>query len=431
VRARLDALSDSAVGPLQAQLEALENHPRLAQARGDLVELAQQQAEEARQLKHAHALNRQAREQLRLLSGQSTEADQLSRRDTTQKKQLQQRHHEATHVVQTQVAVLEQEVTAARARLSAVSAQMVKQIIELPTVTNARGQQRPIASLFETAPPGGVGECAAPKLLAEAYRRGLTPVALAEFWWGPTQATGRVRGAYVPACKAKCGQLLPYMLEGLEVSEPRRVISRVGPEIPLRVLYEDQHLRVIEKPEGLLSVSGREATHIDAVETRMPGTWVVHRLDLDTSGALILALDAETHVALQQQFSRREVTKRYVALVDGQVDSASGEIALPLRPDVDDRPRQIVDQINGKAATTRWEVISRSHAGTRLALWPLTGRTHQLRVHCAHRLGLNAPIVGDRLYGRAGGRLMLHCELLELRHPVTGEPLRFEAPAPF
>jgi tRNA pseudouridine32 synthase/23S rRNA pseudouridine746 synthase len=254
---------------------------------------------------------------------------------------------------------------------------------------------------------------------------------MAEFWWGPTQATGRVRGAYVPACKTKCGPLLPYMLEGLEVSAPRRLVSRVGREAALRIIYEDAQLRVIEKPEGLLSVSGRESTHRDSVETRMPDARVVHRLDLDTSGVLVLAKDRQTSIALQQQFARRHVEKRYLAVVEGLVTESHGTIELALRPDVDDRPRQLHDALHGKEAITQWRVISRDAHRSRLALSPLTGRTHQLRVHCAHALGLHAPIVGDRLYGRPADRLWLHCEFLALTHPITGARLTFEAPTPF
>ncbi len=235
----------------------------------------------------------------------------------------------------------------------------------------------------------------------------------------------------MPACKLKCAPILPFMLEGLEVDAPRRLITRLDRDAPLRVIYEDAQLRVIEKPEGLLSVSGREATHVDSVETRMPEAWVVHRLDLDTSGLLVLALDQPTHIALQQQFARRQVEKRYVAVVERSLEAEQGTIELALRPDVDDRPRQMHDAQSGKEAITTWSVISRDNGRTRVALSPLTGRTHQLRVHCAHPSGLNAPIVGDRLYGHASERLLLHCEWLALTHPVTGQRLTFEAKAPF
>lgn len=429
-RARLDAASDAVVKPLHEKVQALEQSPGLISARATLEALQRRHEAELRELKARHEANREQRAVLRS-NGTSHEADHLSRADTAEKRRLAQRQLEEHELAARELRAFEQRVNAAKKLLSQASARMVRQIIELPRVPNARGETCGVSALFEKEAPGGAGECAAPKLLARAYALGLEPVALAEFWWGPTQASGRVRGAHVPACKAKCGPLLPFMLQGLEVGVARRVVTRLAREAPLRVVYEDQQLRVIEKPEGLLSISGREASHVDAVETRMPGTWVVHRLDLDTSGLLILALDAQTHVALQQQFARREVLKRYVAVVEGLVEGERGTIELALRPDVDDRPRQIHDAARGKEAVTNWELISREATRSRLALNPLTGRTHQLRVHCAHELGLGAPIVGDRLYGRPAERLLLHCERLELTHPTTGQRLVLEAKAPF
>jgi len=430
-RALLEEASDLAVKALTDQVEMLERAPALLERRAQLTAERQRQSETLAQLQARHHANREQRAQLRSTQGPSEVTDQLSRVDTTEKRQLIRAHLQTLEQLEHALHPLERRLTAAKRLLSMVSAQMTKQIIDLPTVPNARGERRPIAELFDHQAPGGAAECAGPKLLARAYQLGLRPLALSEFWWGATQPSGRLRGSYVPACKPKCGPVLPFMLEGLEVSEPRRVISRVSKESPLRVVYEDQQIRVIEKPEGLLSVSGREASHVDAVETRMPDAFVVHRLDLDTSGLLVLALDQATYVALQQQFSRREVHKRYVALLEGALSGERGTIDLPLRPDVDDRPRQIHDPQRGKAAATGWELISREGARTRVALFPLTGRTHQLRVHCAHPLGLHAPIVGDRLYGAPGPRLMLHCEAVELTQPVTGARLSFEAKAPF
>ncbi len=433
VRARLDQASDAALQPLQARLEALAIDSAFARQRESLRSLEAKHQLEVEELKVRHDLNRLERARQRASSGANPALDQLSRVDTTEKRRLTQLHTQRIEALERPLEAHEQLIAEGQRALSIASATLVKEIIELPKVPSGRGESRPIASFFDKEPPGGVGECAAPKLLAQAYRHGLTPIALAEFWWGPTQATGRVRGAHVPACKVKCGPILPFMLEGLVVTEARRVISRLAKDRPLTILYEDQHLRVIDKPEGLLSVSGRERTHLDAVETRMPDVWVAHRLDLDTSGVLLLALDLETHVAVQQQFSRRQVTKRYIAIVEKLISDPSGTIELPLRPDVEDRPRQIHDPVHGKEALTRWVVTSRDEqlARSRLSLEPLTGRTHQLRVHCANPLGLDAPIVGDRLYGRPAERLMLHCELLELTHPVSGARLRFVAKTPF
>ncbi len=431
-RARLDASSDEVTRPLHDRLARLAGDPSIEHAREALKQLQSAHAAAKAELISRHQANRVARVSLRAEGGGSSlEADQLSRKDAAEKRAFDEHSAGVLKRTKSSLRKLERRVEAARRLLSYASAKMVRPIIELPTVPNARGESRPIASFFSKRAPGGAGECAAPKLLARAFALGLTPVALCEFWWGPTQATGRVRGAYVPACKVKCGPLLPFMLEGLQVEPARRLISRLAREAPLRVIYEDSNLRVIEKPEGLLSVSGRETTHVDSVETRMPGARAVHRLDLDTSGLLILALDEPTYIALQQQFARRQIEKRYVAVVEGLVATAQGTVDLALRPDVDDRPRQMHDAARGKEAITQWRVVRLEGDRTRLSLTPLTGRTHQLRLHCAHPLGLHAPIVGDRLYGHVGERLLLHCEALSLTHPSTGVRLSFEAPTPF
>jgi tRNA pseudouridine32 synthase/23S rRNA pseudouridine746 synthase len=206
------------------------------------------------------------------------------------------------------------------------------------------------------------------------------------------------------------------------------------------IVFEDEHLLVLDKPVGLLSVPGRSGSHRDSVQTRLRARFadgsVVHRLDLDTSGLLLAAKNLEVYKALQAMFARREIAKRYVAVLDGDVLGDGGTIELALRVDLDDRPRQIVDDEHGKPATTRWRVIARdSGARTRVELVPLTGRTHQLRVHCAHRFGLDAPIVGDRLYGTPASqhapRLLLHAERLAFTHPVTGKEIEVVSPAPF
>ena len=310
--------------------------------------------------------------------------------------------------------------------------------------SNARGEVRSLRDLFAPAePPGGAGDCAGPKLLAQAYRLGLRPVALAEFWWGaPPRSGDRHAGSFYPACRGKCAPILAHMLLGLP-ADPMPVFGahRFDDTEPV-VVYEDADIVIVDKPAGMLSAPGRSPRLHDSVETRLAarypeatGQLVVHRLDLDTSGLLLAARDPATFSALQRLFSLRLVTKRYIAWLDGDVADDAGSIDLPLRVDVDDRPRQIHDPELGKPALTMWRVLSRERERTKVALIPLTGRTHQLRVHCAHPLGLNAPIHGDRLYGRhvpeAGTRLMLHAELLSFVHPRTGALVQLERPAPF
>jgi tRNA pseudouridine32 synthase/23S rRNA pseudouridine746 synthase len=228
------------------------------------------------------------------------------------------------------------------------------------------------------------------------------------------------------------------MLEGLRLTPPRAFAPPDVAAHALPIVFEDAWLVVVDKPCGLLSVPGKDASVTDSVLARLraryphaTGPLLVHRLDLDTSGLLVAALDAETFADLQRQFAEREVRKRYVAWLDGLVQGERGTIDFPIRVDLDDRPRQIHDPVHGKPAVTEWQVLERRGTRTRVALFPLTGRTHQLRVHAAHPLGLGAPIVGDRLYGHEEARLHLHAEALTFRHPRQGHPVSFERPAPF
>jgi tRNA pseudouridine32 synthase/23S rRNA pseudouridine746 synthase len=225
------------------------------------------------------------------------------------------------------------------------------------------------------------------------------------------------------------------MLDGLACAAPPVFGAQPIAAGEPRVVFEDGWLVVVDKPCGLLSVPGRDPVLHDSVVTRLrahhPGATCVHRLDLDTSGLLVVAKDPATHAALQGAFARREVDKRYVAWLDGPVAGDRGTVDLPLRVDLDDRPRQIVDPEHGKPAITQWRVVQRTASRTRVHFVPHTGRSHQLRVHAAHPLGLGAPIVGDRLYGRAAARLALHAEALAFTHPHTGRRIALERLAPF
>ncbi len=324
------------------------------------------------------------------------------------------------------------------------SRELLPMIQDTYRFSNARGDARTLRELFAPAePPGGAGDCAAPKLIAEAYRQRLLPLALAEVWWGaPPRSGDRRAGSFYPACRSKCAPILAHMLDGLEADPvPLFGAEAIAASEPTP-LFEDQQLIVVQKPCGLLSVPGRNPLLQDSVLTRLrarhpdaTGPLLVHRLDLDTSGVLLAAKDLATFTTLQRAFATRGIEKRYVAWLDGDVVGDGGVIELPLRVDVDDRPRQIHDPVQGKAAVTAWRVVDRAHGRTRVELAPHTGRTHQLRVHASHPLGLDAPIVGDRLYGRTapepGQRLMLHAESLAFVHPVTGLPVRFISLAPF
>lgn len=305
---------------------------------------------------------------------------------------------------------------------------------------NARGEEKDLWQIFREhgrpVPPSGAGECAAPKLLQYAYRHGYRPLAMAEFWWGASPETEiRKHGYYYPSCKSKCEPILGHMLQGLDVEPDAHESSkRLGHEPEL--VYEDEWMAAVNKPAGMLSVPGKgDAPSVwgwaHAHFPEATGPLLVHRLDMDTSGVLLIAKDPETHRQLQQLFETRHIKKRYIALLDGTLTDDEGIVRLPLCPNPDDRPRQMVSKAYGKAAVTRFEVLSRSHGQTRVAFYPLTGRTHQLRVHAAHPEGLDAPIVGDNLYGRRASRLFLHAETVAFRHFKTGRWVSITSPAPF
>ena len=316
-------------------------------------------------------------------------------------------------------------------------------------VLNARGEHHDLVQVWRDyhcspriqhrypLPPGGTGDCCAPKLLQYAYSQRLKPVCMAEFWWGPSPKSEiRHHGQFYPACRGKCKPVLTWMLQGLDV-EPSPDAEGL-PKLDISVVYEDDTLAIVDKPSGLLSVPGRTERHSVATiaQERWPGALLVHRLDLYTSGLLVVAKNREAYRHLQQQFSERTVQKRYVALLSRPLPSGKptkGTISLPLYADPMNRPRQVVDYQLGKPAITDYELLESdsSPLTPKIALYPHTGRTHQLRMHCAHEDGLGCPIKGDELYGQPADRLYLHAEQITLTHPVTGQRMHFEQPAPF
>lgn len=303
---------------------------------------------------------------------------------------------------------------------------------------NANGEKKNLCRIFaETShktPPAGAGECCAPKLLQYAFANNLHPVCMAEFWWGDSPKTEiRHHLHYYPACQGKCKPILSHMLQGLDVED--NPLDNIKTE-KLEILYDDKWIAVIYKPEGMLSVPGKgdRPSVLSMIKEMYPeaeGPIIVHRLDMATSGLLVIAKNKAVHQDLQAQFKNHSIKKRYIAILDGIIQKKNGTISLPLMADYMDRPRQRVDYTHGKIAITEYEVISYKDGKTRIALYPHTGRTHQLRVHCAHKDGLNTPIYGDELYGEKADRLYLHAETLEFRHPVTGEQMRFKKEADF
>ena len=371
------------------------------------------------------------------------DSEQLIRESQFQKAELKrQKQYWKDHLasLQAEVEVFETEIERLKAERKTRSAALQQWLFKQFRMLNARGEERDLCNLFkdtvQKTPPAGAGECAAPKLLQYAYRNGWQPLAMAEFWWGDSPKNEiRRHGYYYPACKGKCGPILKHMLQGLHVEKnPLETDMHRGTE--LEIMYEDEWLSVVNKPAGMLSVPGK--SDIDSVYGRVrrmypeaTGPMVVHRLDMATSGLILIAKTKEVHQNLQAQFKNRTVCKRYVAWLDGIVEKKEGHIELPLRPDPEDRPRQVFDAVHGKPAVTDYTVLHYDSGRTFISFIPKTGRTHQLRVHSAHPLGLNAPIVGDELYGRKADRLYLHAEYLGFIHPVSGVYMEIEKESGF
>ena len=309
---------------------------------------------------------------------------------------------------------------------------------------NARGETKDLVDVWQDyhcserirrkfpLPPGGTGDCCAPKLLQYAYKEGLKPICMAEFWWGESPKNLiRHHEQFYPACRGKCKPVLTWMMQGLDVdpSPEETNTSHLGAEI----VYEDEAVVVVNKPSGMLSMPGRQETYSVATwaEERWPGSMVAHRLDMSTSGIILVAKTEEAYHALQEQFTERVIKKKYFAIVEGIPKNEHGIVNLPLSSDPMNRPCQIVDHEHGKQAITEYRILATRQDHTLLALWPHTGRTHQLRMHCAHHEGLGCPIMGDELYGRKADRLYLQAQAITFVHPLTNKRMHFELPYPF
>ena len=430
----------SAINHQIGQLQNCDRYLELQQKMERETASSQQALSEARKVLKAA---KEKREQRRLHRPNANEQAAMIRESQYQKaefKRLERYWKEQISEIKTELESFSSQIEALKAERRNRSAALQQKLFQQFNFLNANGETKNLCAIFEETvqktPPAGAGECAAPKLLQYAYLSGLSPIAMAEFWWGESPKTEiRHHGYYYPSCRGKCEPILRHMLQGLNV-EPapseRYSLSQNMPEI----LFEDQWLLVLHKPEGVLSVPGKseEQSIYSLLRARYPeatGPLVVHRLDMATSGLLLAAKTQEVHRHLQAQFENRSIKKRYIALLDGILPEEEGVIDLPICPDYLDRPRQMVNEELGKTAITRYRVMDRKNGQTRIAFFPLTGRTHQLRVHAAHPLGLNCPIVGDELYGRKAERLYLHAEYLEFIHPVSGQRMVIEKKAEF
>lgn len=419
---------------LQAQMEALKAE-ELAVISGQKARM-----KEAKQIRYEH------RKEYAYFLNETTKQtllDQLNSESVQEKfllKDMVKHFHYRTTELQEQLNRFESEIEQLKEKRKNLSNQLQQQIFENYFFLNAQGEQKSLGAIFENTadmkPIAGSGECAAPKLLQHAYNNNLTPICLAEFWWGQAPKSEiRLHKQFYPACKSKCEPILGHMLVGLQV-DPNPMLDNPAEGKSLSIVYDDESIVVINKPAEFLSVPGKNI--YDSVYARVQelyptatGPLIVHRLDMSTSGLLIVAKNKEAHQQVQRQFIKRNVKKRYVALLDGVIQEDEGVIDLPLRVDLDDRPRQLVCYEHGKSAVTHWKVIKRSDTQTLIHFYPITGRTHQLRVHAAHDLGLQAPIVGDDLYGTKANRLHLHAEWIQINHPITHKKIQFQVDPEF
>lgn len=341
--------------------------------------------------------------------------------------------------IKSKIEVFENEIESLKTQRKETSALLQKQLFEQYSFLNIYGRTKSLEDIFKETvfekPPAGAGECATPKLLQYAFLNQLKPIAMAEFWWGASPKSEiRKHKHYYPACTGKCQPILKHMLDGIAI-EDNPLLDNPGEHKSFKILYEDDFFIVLDKPADLLSVPG---IHIkDSVYSRLKimlnnaEPYMVHRLDMATSGLLVVAKSKEIHKNLQKQFLKKTVVKKYTALLSKAIDKKQGEIDLPLRGDLEDRPRQLVCFKHGKKSVTKYEVIEKTQQITKVVFYPLTGRTHQLRMHAAHPMGLDAPIVGDDLYGVIADRLYLHASYLEFTHPNTNQKVSFEAKEAF
>lgn len=366
--------------------------------------------------------------------------DDESARHHFEYKDAVQKHKKIIEEAEKKADVLTKEINELKVLRKKKSGLLQTELFSQYNFLNFEGKTKNLADIFfvddTQPPPSGAGECTAPKLLQYAIQQNIKPLGIAEFWWGKSPASEiRIHQHFYPACRSKCYPILQHMLKGLETEE---LTGPNNTHIPkeLDILYEDETIIVINKSADFLSVPGKSIT--DSVLTRLKkkypeatGPLLVHRLDMSTSGILLAAKTKEAHADLQKQFQDRKITKRYVAILDGIPSAESGKIDLPLRVDLEDRPRQLVCYEYGKPSLTHFKVIKKSIDECRIHFFPLTGRTHQLRVHAAHSEGLGIAIKGDDLYGLPNDRLYLHAEQITFTHPQTGKTKTITCKAPF
>ena len=438
------------VNQLTLKIETLEQNPELEKAKIHLEQTKIQGVLKLEAFKTNAKAQKQKRKQRRVEAEQQLSVSEKAAFLETLKQQSIQSNIDLKYLkLNLEAAItnaekvlkeLIQPIETLKLERKTLSASLQKRIHEKYQFLNANGESKDLITIFKATdlakPPAAAGECAAPKLFQYAYENNLKPIAMAEFYWGisPTKEV-RKHGQFYPSCRSRCEPILGHMMQGLDV-EPNPIELAGVFKGELEIIYEDDFLLVLNKPNEFLSVPGK--TIKDSVLTRMQsylpdatGPLLLHRLDMSTSGLLLVAKNERTHKKLQKQFIERTIKKRYVAVLEGELQTKEGVIDLPLRVDLNNRPRQLVCYEHGKKAKTKFEVVEVNNNKTRIHFYPISGRTHQLRVHAAHHKGLNMPIVGDDLYGTVSNRLHLHAETLSFEHPVKKEWVSFSCEAPF
>ena len=434
------------ISAINTEIEEILSSEQYHHGKLELEQLTVQSAQELSDFKKLLKTNKEIRKQLREENSNNNSRDEQaytlieadlakqSHYDRHRLRLLTDEWKQRIEEAQAKWALLAGSIEALKNERRERSGALQQQLFEQYSFLNKAGKSKSLRDIFTTTafgvPPAGAGECATPKLLQYAFAHGLEPLAMAEFWWGASPKSDiRQHKQFYPACAGKCKPILEHMLEGMAVDENPFLLP-AEESLKLEIIFEDEYLLVVNKPAGLRSVPGVNIE--DSVYSRLRNTlagtepYLVHRLDMGTSGLLVVAKTQEIHRIIQKQFLNRTVSKRYTALLSKAITETEGEIDLPLCADPFNRPRQLVCFQTGKNSVTRYKVIESNGAVTKVHFWPLTGRTHQLRMHSAHELGLNAPIVGDDLYGTASTRLYLHAAYISFVHPKTREQMSFE-----
>lgn len=429
---------EAEISEINRQIQALYGDSRLDALRKELILTETEMDNDIHQMKSRMAAAKARREAIREGGADQTILSGLVKESQFEKaelKRIRSRWESRINIIKDAVADIEMQIRDLKSRRSVMSDELQKWIFSQYKVHNSVGETMSVWDIFAAeglTPPGGTGECAAPKLLEYAYSNGLKPLAMGEFWYGESPDTAvRTKGRFYPSCSSKCGPLLRFMLKGLATGNDIQQLHGTA-----SVIYEDEYIIVVSKPAGMPSVPGLDGRQALSqwLEAIYAGEiFQVHRLDMDTSGIMIYARNAAAAVCLQRQFEEHSIEKTYRARLSKAPEAeelkkgSKGFIDIPLSADYDERPRQKADRTQGKKAVTEYEALCINPDGSiEVRFKPVTGRTHQLRVHSAHIRGIGHPIVGDLLYGGdCASRLHLHAESISFTHPHTGDRLSF------